>query len=241
MLKDLFRLATVAGRAVTRLFVLFVLALTSGVATVGVLVASAAGGEARPHPFRGGPQGVFVAVCGFSHSNHDDAIVFPSEHGRSHAHDYFGATTTDAMSTLESLRASATTCNFLGDTAAYWTPALLADGRPVEPLGANVVYAKATREVIQPFPPGLKVIAGNSQARSPQGFDVAFWSCTARGPLPRPPSLLARSDRSSCYTCTSPTAGTGRTWTAWITRATWRTRSNAGARSHTPSPCRSCE
>jgi hypothetical protein len=155
-----------------------VLALLGAATTAAVATTTARGTGSI---FRPGPQGVFVAVCGYSHRNDDDAIVFPNEAGRSHSHDYFGSTTANATSTLDSLRAGSTTCNFLGDTAAYWVPTLLAQGRPVEPLGSRVIYAKSTIGVVEPFAPGLRVIAGNSQARSPQSQRVTSWNCTAPG------------------------------------------------------------
>jgi hypothetical protein len=38
---------------------------------------------------------------------------------------------------------------------------------------------------VQPFPAGLKVIAGNAAARSPQSQSVTFWSCGFKRALQR--------------------------------------------------------
>ncbi len=49
-----------------------------------------------------GPQGIvgqFVAKCLYSHSAPDDPIVWPGRPGRSHLHDFYGATGTNAGST----------------------------------------------------------------------------------------------------------------------------------------------
>src|SRR5688572_33265149 len=46
----------------------------------------------------------FVSGCGFSHRAPDDPIVGPGKPGTSHMHDFFGNRSTDAHSTLESLR-----------------------------------------------------------------------------------------------------------------------------------------
>jgi Domain of unknown function (DUF1996) len=42
-------------------------------------------------------------------------------------------------------------------------------------------YIRRTLEPAQPFPAGLKMIAGNAAARSAQGVRVTSWSCGYRG------------------------------------------------------------
>jgi hypothetical protein len=126
----------------------------------------------------------FVTVCGFSHRNRDDMIVFPDEPGLSHDHTYFGARTTSAGSTVETLKTGGTTCRRPGDTAAYWVPTLFRDGVAMEPLGATIYYRRRTIERVRPFPPGLELIAGNGTATSPQARRVTFWNCGVRGGLP---------------------------------------------------------
>ena len=102
-------------------------------AAVAVAASSPAGGGDRG-AFGGGHgsgygRGYFAVVCGFSHRNQDDPIVFPNQAGRSHDHTYFGNTATNARSTPSSLRASgATTCRLRADTAAYWAPTLFVSG-----------------------------------------------------------------------------------------------------------------
>ncbi len=126
----------------------------------------------------------FVSVCGFSHRNRDDLIVFPGQHGVAHDHTYVGNTSTNGESTLESLRAADTTCRRPGDTAAYWVPTLLAEGEPVEPLGATIYYRRHTLAPLRPFPAGLELIAGDPHATSPQPRSVTFWSCGADAGVP---------------------------------------------------------
>jgi hypothetical protein len=163
---------------------LFLLALA--LATAGTAAAAAATSAlAHRSPERGAALnrggGYFAVVCGFSHRNQDDPIVFPGRRGRSHDHTYFGNTTTNASSTPASLRAAGrTTCRLRADTAAYWAPTLLVGGRPVEPLGAIVYYVRRTFEPVSAFPAGLKVIAGSAAARSPQGLRITSWSCGRR-------------------------------------------------------------
>src|SRR5206468_1364726 len=96
-----------------------------------------------------------------------------------HDHTFVGNATTDAFSTLRSLRAGATTCRRAGETAAYWKPTLLVDGQPVEPRGATIYYRRRTVAAVRPFPAGLRMIAGSSRATTPQGLRVTFWNCGA--------------------------------------------------------------
>ena len=70
------------------------LALVTGVAPVP------ATGAVPPGEFN------FVVTCTFSHRLADDPIVFPGQPGMSHLHDFFGANTTNAFSTYDSLRSS---------------------------------------------------------------------------------------------------------------------------------------
>jgi hypothetical protein len=56
----------------------------------------------------------------------------------------------------------------------------LIGGRAVEPLGAVAFYARRTFARVQPFPAGLKVVAGNAAAQTPQSRRVTFWSCGGR-------------------------------------------------------------
>lgn len=130
-----------------------------------------------------------VVPCGFSHRNHDDPIALPGQKGRSHDHTYFGNRSTNAFSTPASLRADRrTTCGHLADTAAYWAPTLFLDKRAVRPTVMVATYGIRTAAPIRPFPPGLKVIAGDADARGPQSTEVTWWSC-AHSPGERWPSI----------------------------------------------------
>jgi len=164
---------------------LVVLASLLGLALVGGAAALAASGDDGRRASRAELRGVnFVSVCGFSHRAADDPIVFPGAPGRSHDHSFVGNRSTSAGSTLESLLAAGSTCRRAGDTAAYWMPTLLVDGRAVAPLGATIYYRRRTVEAVRPFPQGLKVIAGDAAATSPQPRGVTFWSCGAVGGVP---------------------------------------------------------
>ncbi len=119
----------------------------------------------------------FISACKFSHRAPDDPIVFPGHPGFSHDHTFVGNTTTDAFSTLESLQAGSTTCRRAGDKAAYWMPTLADNATPVDPIRATIYYRRRTRAQVTPFPAGLKMIAGDSKALTPQSLRVTYWNC----------------------------------------------------------------
>ena len=155
-----------------------------------------------------GPTGEsFVINCGFSQEKQVDPIVNPGEPGTPeavahHMHHFFGNTTTDSNSTLESLRAAAsrpdhgTTCEpkpglppnaTFGDTAAYWIPTVSwtdSRGTTTGPIKATQTFfyyklgGKSVREGVNPHPSGLKIV-------TIQGKNVE-WRC-ANGNWSRTP------------------------------------------------------
>ena len=108
----------------------------------------------------------FNAGCTVSHHANDDPIVFPGQFGASHNHTFMGATTTNAASTLASLKAGGTTCNPVGDKSAYWVPTLYQNGQVVDPLGSVTVYYGSRLKdpsKTQPFPEGFRMIVGDAK------------------------------------------------------------------------------
>jgi len=158
------------------------LVLLSALTVAGVALGAgspASGGSQRDRGnFVVAGRNYFAVLCGFSHRNDDDPIVFPGVAGVSHNHTFFGNTTTNANSTPDSLRAArSTTCSTRYDTAAYWAPTLRVGGQAVEPRGATVYYIRRTSGRVQPFPFGLQMIAGDATARSAQSPQVTSWDC----------------------------------------------------------------
>lgn len=126
------------------------------------------------------PIGEFVAFCDFSHRLHDDPIVFPGQHHASHSHEFFGNSTADANSTVESLLAGATICNPTADRSSYWAPTLYdAQGQEIATEKATFYYLVHIDNpaTLQPFPLGLKIIAGNAKATTPDQAEHIKWSC----------------------------------------------------------------
>ncbi len=128
--------------------------------------------------------GQLIVECAYSHSAPDDPIVYPGEPGRSHRHDFFGATGTDAHTDLDSLHAGDTTCLTKLDRAAYWAPALLVSGAPIEPISSDAYYRAGPGvdpTAVEPYPDGLAMIGGNAGTDGPQPLDHVGWSCSGNG------------------------------------------------------------
>ena len=119
----------------------------------------------------------FAVFCQVSHVSHDDPIVYPGQRGRSHSHTFFGNQSTNAFSTLSTLRAARTSCYLKGDTSAYWVPTLFVRGRPVQPTSVAAYYRLPNYGDLRPFPRGLRMIAGDAHARRPQSLRVTGWDC----------------------------------------------------------------
>jgi hypothetical protein len=129
----------------------------------------------------GGPLVNFLAHCKVSGEAPDDPIVLPRLPGSSHDHTFFGNERIDAFSTLQSLRGNGTTCNRRSDTAAYWVPTLYKNHRSVKPLDAVAYYTLREHSHVRPYPPGLKVVAGDAYASKPQPLHIVWWTCAVPG------------------------------------------------------------
>lgn len=149
------------------------------VALAGTLILAPAP-TAAPEP--GFPGGRYYTIgCGFSHRNNDDPVALPRQPGRSHNHTYIGNRTVNAATTAASLRGGPSTCEANGDSSAYWVPTLYVGRTPIAPLVGLAYYVKRTAAPIQPFPTGLKMIAGDPDAIRPQDRAIVGWSCGGVG------------------------------------------------------------
>jgi Domain of unknown function (DUF1996) len=143
-----------------------------------ILAAAAAlAAVAAPSATAGAPGSYFLSICQFSHRAADDPIVLPRAPGFSHDHSFVGNLSTNAFSTLGSLRKAGTSCTPQADTSAYWAPTLYADGRPVAPVKAAIYYRRLTTAPVRPFPAGLRMVAGNAHAYHPQNTAITYWDC----------------------------------------------------------------
>ncbi len=129
--------------------------------------------------FGGGKAGSIRSLCEFSHRRPDDPIVYPNQPGASHLHDFFGNRSTDANSDYSTLRANASTCDDPDNRSAYWTPTVYENGRALTPEIAKVYYRSDSTGLnrVQPFPPGLRMLAGDRTATVPQDAGITSWVC----------------------------------------------------------------
>lgn len=122
----------------------------------------------------------FIVECPFSHALADDPIVFPGLPGSSHMHLFFGNDTADAFSTTETLLAGDSHCDQRLDTASYWVPALF-DGDAMLTPAKSVAYYRPGAGMdptsVQPYPAGLKIVAGSAGAEAPQSTAIVAWTC----------------------------------------------------------------
>ena len=121
--------------------------------------------------------GAFRTVCDFTHMAFDDPIVYPGQPGRSHLHAFFGNTGVNGNSTAASI-ASTGNSSCRGGTlnrSAYWVPAMIdtRDGTPLRPSESHFYYKTGYNGIapsaIQPFPVGLRMIAGDTKNALPSG------------------------------------------------------------------------
>jgi hypothetical protein len=178
--------ATIFGRRPRSWITIAVVAVTTTLASEANATVQATDATASVRgPVAELPGTTFTSFCRFSHRNFDDMIMFPGRPGMAHDHTYVGNRSTSARSTLSTLRLGGTTCHRKADTAAYWVPTLLdPEGRPVTPKRAVIYYRRRTVQPSRAFPAGLRMIAGDMTASSPQPLGVTSWSCSFSGSHP---------------------------------------------------------
>ncbi|XVV11151.1 DUF1996 domain-containing protein [Actinoplanes sp. CA-131856] len=128
----------------------------------------------------------FLADCPFSHRLPDDPIIFPGLPGASHMHSFFGSEVTNASTTTQDLLNANSNCNPSIDKSSYWIPTLYNGNTPVEPTTGIFYYlGEGVRDDLiaqtQPFPLGLRIVAGNAKATGPADNTIARWSCLHAG------------------------------------------------------------
>ncbi len=131
--------------------------------------------------------GNFRTVCDFTHMAFDDPIVYPGQSGKSHLHAFFGNTGTNANSTADSI-ANTGKSSCRGGTvnrSAYWVPAMIdtLNGVPVKPASAGIYYKTGYTGIdaknVQPFPAGMRMIAGDAKNAAPNG--PFRYKCVGKG------------------------------------------------------------
>ncbi|SNY50208.1 DUF1996 domain-containing protein [Paractinoplanes atraurantiacus] len=137
----------------------------------------------------------FLADCPFSHRLPDDPIIFPNLPGASHMHSFFGSEVTNASTTTQDLLNANSNCNPSIDKSSYWIPTLYNGNTPVEPTTGIFYYlGEGVRDDLiaqtQPFPLGLRIVAGNAKATGPADNTIARWSCLHAGEVGSSPNFV---------------------------------------------------
>jgi hypothetical protein len=130
------------------------------------------------------PQHVdWVTVCHVTKTAREDPIVFPGVTPTPHEHTFSGNTTVNASSTAQQLVDQPTNCANSGDTASYWMPTLLVDGKPALPYMTRAYYRAGTRDTtkLHTIPFGLEMVAGDAMATKQQSAGVAGFQCRIEG------------------------------------------------------------
>ena len=125
-------------------------------------------------PRTAGQPGHFRVECPLVRQAHVDPIVAPGRASH-HLHDLFGNVSITADSTYASMLADRSDCSASGDTAAYWSPALVAPGGTVvQPERAIFYYRNRPTGPggTTPFPRDFRMVAGGGHA-----FPNAYWTC----------------------------------------------------------------
>ena len=132
-------------------------------------------------PVASGTRSIWHARCAVSHYAYDDPIVFPDMPGASHLHMFFGNTEANAYSDTNSIynRGSSTCGRDELNRTSYWMPAVLDGNDRVIPADTITIYYAIREESLapkaEPFPVGLRMIAGNPSAARP--VEGIYWQC----------------------------------------------------------------
>ncbi len=135
------------------------------------------------------PIGAFRFICQPGHVGYNDPLVWPGQPGKSHLHQFFGNTSTDAFSTYQSLRTKGeSTCGNILNRSAYWIPAMLdGKGNVVRPDFVSNYYKRlpagdpgclrmAAKGCVD-LPRGLRYIFGHDVMTGKPSTGSAFFDC----------------------------------------------------------------
>jgi len=149
------------------------------------------------------------ANCGVTRHAADDPLVFPGLPGAAHLHTFVGNKAPTAFSTSESLtRAGGSSCQDTKDTASYWFPTLLQNGKPVPNTTVTFYYKSGVTDyrTVRPFPAGFGLLVGDMKTPDAKSFG-GEWDCGNKGgttkeipaSCPKGNVLIVRYKAPSCW------------------------------------------
>lgn len=126
--------------------------------------------------------GAFRISCAPSHMSNDDPIVYPNQQGAAHHHTFYGNVSLDYKSNLSNLSAigNSTCAGGIMNRSAYWMPSMIdtSTNTPILPT-STIFYYKSTVDVslVKAPPKGLRMITGNSKAKSAAELTSNYYIC----------------------------------------------------------------
>jgi uncharacterized protein DUF1996 len=143
---------------------------------------------------------VFFINCPASHTAPDDPIVFPSQPGASHMHQFFGNRTVNSGSTYSEMVVGGTSCALVADTAGYWVPVAYQGVTELVPRSVNVYYRPTTAKLAPDvaFPADFRMVAGSGRVANQPRVGTAdlahvYWNCG-----PTDSTKLAEPTQKNC-------------------------------------------
>ncbi|WP_020168796.1 MULTISPECIES: DUF1996 domain-containing protein [Methylotenera] len=128
--------------------------------------------------------GEFRIGCKVSHMSNDDPLVYPNQQGAAHHHTFFGNTSVNYKSDLNSFGSIGTsTCTGgIMNRSAYWVPSMIntETNAPIQPNGDVLVYYKhgsIDGSLIKPPPKALRMIAGDMKAKDNSVYNRTGFTC----------------------------------------------------------------
>ena len=126
-----------------------------------------------PNPDAGGQ---FRIQCDYSHMSNDDPLVYPNQEGAAHNHTFFGNTSVNYKTSIDTLPlvGNSTCLGGIANRSAYWVPSLIdtSTNAPLKPYFALFYYKTGHPDTVIAPPKGLRMLAGTSSAQSPQDGDI---------------------------------------------------------------------
>jgi hypothetical protein len=120
--------------------------------------------------------GQFRIHCNYSHMSNDDPIVYPNQEGASHSHTFFGNTSVNYKTSIDTLpNVGNSTCfGGIANRSGYWVPSLIdtSQNKPLKPEWALFYYKTGHPDKVIAPPKGLRMIAGVASAQTPQNGDI---------------------------------------------------------------------